>query len=484
MEPTTKNSSDSLYLLGFESLGKVSQVLLTTSSFDNLVQAVVNSVLGEVEKLGHDFHIAVLALQQGNILKRISMSDTSAAISVRGASATPFEAIETPLSAKNNLCIKSLTEKKSFLTYSFQDILHPPFDKAKCDRLQKAGEIRTSAVFPIIVKGNAIGIIIFSTKQNLSKLNPEEETFISNLTGIIGIAVENARLFEQVEKERLQLQKANAKLRELDHLKDEFVSLASHELRTPLTSIKYYLWMTLQGKGGKLEEKQRFFLDRAYSSTTRLTKMVNDMLNISRIESNRVVLSPFKTKIHAIAEDVADEVRPKAKELGIRLTVASHGLKLHTQREVDLPDVLIDRDKIKEVLVNLIGNALKFTPKKGSVKVWFEVNDDFVYVHVTDSGIGFDPAKEHQLFKKFGMIRESYAAYKDASQGTGLGLYICKSIIDLHGGHISAESEGQGKGATFSFSIPIYTEKLKTEFSHEFAGKTDAGIIMTQVMAE
>lgn len=350
-------------------------------------------------------------------------------------------------------------------------------------------------VVPLITKNNFIGLILLGDKlsgdiysdQDLKLLelfSPELSLAVQNAEAYENISQFNITLREEVDSATASLKKANARLRELDRMKDEFVSLASHELRTPLTSIKYNLWMTLQGKAGNVTEKQKMYLERAYSSTTRLTKMVNDMLNISRIESNRIILNPFRSKLHTVAEDVIEEIRPHAKHLGVRLILVNYAVKPDSAEKVKLPDVIIDRDKIKEVLVNLIGNSLKFTPKDGQIRVWFEVDRDFVWVHITDSGIGFNPTKTRELFKKFGMIRESYVAYKDASQGTGLGLYICKSIISLHNGQIKAHSPGHNQGATFSFSVPIYSEQLKKHFAREFAGKTDAGIIMTQVMAE
>lgn len=360
------------------------------------------------------------------------------------------------------------------------------------DKLRSQGY---SLVLAFSLRDELVGGLLIGEKETGSSFTEQDISLLQLVGPELAIAFKNSlsyneivrfniTLREEVDSATASLKKANARLRELDRMKDEFVSLASHELRTPLTSIKYNLWMTLQGKAGSVTEKQKMYLERAYSSTTRLTKMVNDMLNISRIESNRIILNPFRSKLHTVAEDVIEEIRPHAKHLGVRLILVNYAVKPDSAEKVKLPDVIIDRDKIKEVLVNLIGNSLKFTPKDGQIRVWFEVDRDFVWVHITDSGIGFNPTKTRELFKKFGMIRESYAAYKDASQGTGLGLYICKSIISLHNGQIKAHSPGHNQGATFSFSVPIYSEQLKKHFAREFAGKTDAGIIMTQVMAE
>lgn len=467
--------------LEFDSLSNVAEVFLSNTNFDDLIQAVVDKVLFELEKLGKDFHVAVLALKKGDSLKRITMSQTDAATQIRGASRTTFEEIETPLSAIDNLCIKSMNDRENYLTHSFKDILHPPFSIEKCQRLQDAGGIETSIVFPIVVQNQAIGIIIFSTKKFVAKLEPREVAFIKGLTSIIGIAVENSRLFSQVQKERNELSRVNKKLLELDKLKDEFVSLASHELRTPMVSIRNYIWMVLNGKGGKVNPKQREFLRRAYDSTSRLSRLVNSMLNLSRIESGRVILSVQQADIRMVLKDVVTEIGARADQLGIKLVIRQKIESTKTGDAVQLPTVIIDIDKIKEVLVNLIGNSLKFTPVGGSITIALSVDQDEVHVSVTDTGVGLEKDQIPKLFQKFSMLRESYSANATTAQGTGLGLYICKSIIEMHGGKIWVESEGRGKGSSFIFTVPRFSEKQMHLMNKNPHAAKDAGIIHTAV---
>lgn len=247
----------------------------------------------------------------------------------------------------------------------------------------------------------------------------------------------------------IQLEKANKKLKQLDILKNEFVSVASHELRTPMTAIKSYLWMALEGKGGELNEKQKYYIQRGYNSVDRLVRLVNDMLNISRIESGTIKLTMISLDLKKIAEDVIEEVQPKANELGVIVTM---------NEIAQLPTVMADHDKIKEILFNLIGNSLKFTPKGGTVKISFAVNEDFVETSIKDTGSGIEADDISKLFQKFGLMPGSYTTNQTA-MGTGLGLYICRSIIEQHGGRIWAQSEGRGKGATFTFKLKIFTNE-------------------------
>jgi signal transduction histidine kinase len=234
-------------------------------------------------------------------------------------------------------------------------------------------------------------------------------------------------------------------------MKDDFVSVASHELRTPMTAIKSYLWMALAGKGGKLSEKQAYYLNRSYNSTDRLIKLVNDMLNISRIDSGRISVTLDKVNIVELAQEVIEEVKPRADELKLSLVLE----KSLAKKDIS---VIADKEKIKEVLINLIGNSLKFTPEKGTITIHFEKKEDKIFTHVTDTGRGIDVKDLSTLFRKFGMIEGSYATNKKAS-GTGLGLYISKSIVDLHDGEITGSSEGIGKGSTFSISLLKFTQE-------------------------
>jgi len=274
---------------------------------------------------------------------------------------------------------------------------------------------------------------------------------------------------------------ANQKLKELDKMKDDFVSVASHELRTPMTAIKSYLWLALAGKGGKLSTKQEYYLQRSYNSVDRLIKLVNDMLNISRIESGRIFVSLAKIDIVDLVTEVVEEIKPRIDELKIKISIDFGNKGTLSRSEIKL--VIADVDKIKEVVLNLIGNSLKFTEPGGTISIFFTKDGDKIITNVKDSGHGIDAKDMPTLFTKFGMIQGSYATNKKAS-GTGLGLYISKSIIELHGGEIQGASEGVGKGSTFSFSLLDYsTAMLKKMTSKLDNGSRDQtiGIIHTSI---
>jgi len=245
-----------------------------------------------------------------------------------------------------------------------------------------------------------------------------------------------------------QLVEANSKLQQLDHLKDEFVSLASHELRTPMTAIKSYLWLFLESKNLPLNDKQKTYIERAYQATDRLITLVNDMLNVSRIESGRMNINLKPFNMVKLINEVTDELKPTAIKQKISLNIEID--------ELNLPEVTADQNKIREVIINLIGNSLKFTDENGKITIKLFKQKDSMVIQIKDTGKGIKAEDMPKLFHKFQTVGSNYLT-KNNSQGTGLGLYLSKSIVELHKGKIWAESEGEGKGSIFSFTLPFKT---------------------------
>jgi signal transduction histidine kinase len=278
------------------------------------------------------------------------------------------------------------------------------------------------------------------------KTGDEIESLSHSFSSLIDQLLQREHLLEIISS---QLKNANEQLKVLDELKTEFVSVASHELRTPMTSIKSYLWMALKGKGGELNDKQKYYIERSYNSVVRLVRLVDDLLNISRIESGHISINFQEVNLMKVTQEVIDEVFPRALELGILIDM---------QKDDSLPTVLADPEKIKEVLFNLIGNSLKFTQRGGSIVVTYSRKNDYLETRVIDNGVGISGEDMQKLFRKFGLISGSYVTNQTSIGGTGLGLYICRSIIDLHHGEIKAQSDGKDKGATFTFTLKVYND--------------------------
>ena len=227
----------------------------------------------------------------------------------------------------------------------------------------------------------------------------------------------------------------------VDRMKTEFVSVVSHELRTPLTAIKGYVELILGGQTGEINDIQRDFLSIVQNSTGRLTALINDILDISRIESGRV-------DVKRVAVDYARVVRETAATLAQE--AAAKNIALATELPESLPPVIGDPDRIAQALMNLLSNAIKYTPDGGRVRVCVETAPTVVTTCIEDTGIGISPADQRRLFQRF--FRADNSSTREAG-GTGLGLAITKAIVEKLHGTIWVES-APGEGARFYFTLP------------------------------
>lgn len=236
---------------------------------------------------------------------------------------------------------------------------------------------------------------------------------------------------------------------EVDRLKSEFVATVSHELRTPMTSIRGYVDVLLMGAAGAVNENQSHFLDIIKNNTERLSILVNDLLDVSRIESGRVTLSPQALDLREIAEDVIGDVLRRSQEENKPMA-----LSLDAPRR--LPHVYGDIERIRQILGNLVDNAYHYTPENGTITVRIHTPNGGreVQVDVKDNGVGIPLEDQNRVFERF--YRGEHPLVL-ATPGTGLGLSIVKEIVEMHRGRIWMKSSGTpGDGSTFSFTLPVY----------------------------
>jgi signal transduction histidine kinase len=237
-----------------------------------------------------------------------------------------------------------------------------------------------------------------------------------------------------------ELQDANERLQEHDRRRSKFVSVASHELRTPMTSIKGFVENMLDGLTGQLTDRQQHYLQRVKHNIERLTRIINQLLDWSRIDVGRIELRPEPLAICEFVRDVVESFQTMAAEKSITLHIAACE---------EFPLVQADRDKLEQVLWNLIGNAVKFTPQGGRVSVEFLLKEGFVQIGIIDSGCGIAAHEVSKVFNEFSKVESSVPS----SQGAQLGLFITKSLVRLHGGDIWVESQ-LNVGSRFYFTIP------------------------------
>jgi len=246
---------------------------------------------------------------------------------------------------------------------------------------------------------------------------------------------------DELEIITVSLTKQRKQLMELNHAKDEFISIASHQLRTPATGVKQYIAMTLEGYAGKLNPQQTAFLQQAYESNERQINIVNDLLRVAKIDAGKVVLDKQKTDMVALIENVINEQGSKIKDRQQKAIFTHTHKVLHTK---------IDAHKIRMVVENILDNASKYTPPKRDIEVKISKTKGVIHIAVKDQGVGLRKRDTDKIFNKFTRIDNPMSV---SEGGTGLGLYWAKKIMDLHKGSIDVES-ALGKGSVFTITIP------------------------------
>lgn len=313
------------------------------------------------------------------------------------------------------------------------------------------------ATRPLLFPGESdvIGVIYADAPHATRPLSDRTKDLIGSIATSATFAVENF-LLRQKDLERrlaeLDMEREIDRLRLIDRLKTEFLSNVSHELRTPLTAIKGSIDNMLDGLAGGINDRQRRYLERLAENTAQLERLISDLLDLARIESGTLRFSPRSTSVTRLIEDAAQSVRPLAERREVVIRVEPPGEEIV---------VSADRDRLMQVLFNLLGNALKFTGSGGCVTLGATPQEGTVLFVVTDTGCG---VPEHDLERIFDRFYQSPGPEGIKTSGTGLGLPIARSLVELHGGRIWAE--GAGQGTRFLFTLPLPAPP-KVEPSHE-----------------
>lgn len=297
-----------------------------------------------------------------------------------------------------------------------------------------------------------LGYLVLGDKKSGNAYSRQDVKMLSILSGELAIAIQNSLRFEEIKQFNItleqkvseatkELRKANIRLKQLDHTKDEFISMASHQLRTPLTTIKGYLSMVLEGEAGPVTKEERDMVRKAFDSAERMVYLIADLLNVSRLQSGKFVIENKPTDL---AEMVAAEVGQ------LQESARNHGVSLTFDRPAKFPLTNIDENKIRQVIMNFIDNAIYYTPSGGKITAALEATDEAINFTVTDTGLGVPKDEQSHLFSKFYRADNARKARPD---GTGLGLFMAKKVIVAEGGAIIFRST-EGKGSTFGFTFP------------------------------
>ncbi len=346
-----------------------------------------------------------------------------------------IQAIRVPLTKEGGILAQAVLKKRTYhiKNASKAEDLNP--------EILGALKARSFVVTPLVTGGSVVGIIWADNSDSGRPIKKEAIGSLIFLANQAALAIRNIQLY-------INLEEANKELVRLSNIKSEFVSTVSHELRTPLTSIKEGVLLVLDQTAGKINDTQKRCLTIAQQEVDRLARIINNLLDISRIEAGKVELKKRWVNIAELSKEVLTSLQSQAKDKGIHLRF---------EPPTDLPKMYIDPDRIKEVFINLLGNALKFTLRRGKITLRIEDKKDEVEVSVSDTGPGIPADQMDKIFDKFHQVE---GASFSGTGGTGLGLPIAQKIIEMHQGRIWVKSR-LGRGSRFIFTLPKDSQRTK-----------------------
>lgn len=418
-------------------LQSMSDVTVRALSTDEMVREIVLAIDGE---FSYPFVAIGLCDAQAHALHWKSLACTK-------TKDTPFPRVEkiTPVSlaSRSNICANAIRTGRRRVAHELRDVFLLDASDEDIERYVKESKIKSILILPLIFEGNSIGVLAIGMDRPGKGLTRYERETFQPLLGLITIAIKKAETYGHLQRTTKQLRAANRHLHELDEMKTEFLSIASHQLRTPLAVVKGYIGMLKGGMLGPLAEKQTETLGRMEAGTEQLIMLVNHLLDVSRIEANRLQVRLERVDIGSTLDTLVKFLHAKADEKHLALNFV-------------LPEKIIaanvDPEKVKEVFMNLLDNAIKYTDV-GSVTVEVREDGHNVIVTVRDTGHGLTEKDMSHLFEKF----VTGSASQKVKTTTGLGLYVCKKLTEAMQGTVTAESAGVEGGSTFTVTFPLVT---------------------------
>lgn len=422
--------------LFLKALQDITSLITRTLDFQNMTQEIVDGISTRLHYVG-----GVVLLLSEDLKKIYPIAWSRTSITEKVLSALPVNPLEYygNFDRDDTLSIRAIKDGQIQVADRLNQFFSPPIPLKVANAMQKVAGIKSVVAVPIFSESGIIGVIDFFLAKPKSEIRMTEFEMMQALANQMGIVTRNLMFYDQIRAANDQLQIANEKLMELDKLKSEFISIASHQLRTPLTIIKGYLSLIMEGSYGPYSQPIGQTLQNIFESSQRLIALVNDLLDISRIESGRMIFDLQVIDLNQLVRTVVDELKLNAEKKDLKFSYEAPAVPVM---------VNADASKLRQVVFNLVDNSIKYT-HKGFVKVGLHLKDNEATFDVTDSGVGVPPEVMGRLFEKFS--RGSQALTN--SEGTGLGLFIAKKIIEALGGKIGAESDGAEKGSRFFFTI-------------------------------
>lgn len=419
---------------GLYVLQKISRYISTTLEEKRVFKSIeINSL----KELGFDKAVAFLFSEKNN--KFVFKLNP-------GYEEYDLEIITEFIAPNKDIWLDLINREKTISSFSM------PEELGIAEDIKKVFKISSFVISPLLPKEGDKGILFVGAESFDISITEGDEELITILANQLGQSLENARLFEKTWKAQQELEKrveertreltnALSEVKKISKRKTDFVSSVSHELRAPLTSIKGYAAILSSGKLGTLPEEAQKRMEKLNKHCDELVQLVNNLLDIARIESGKVTMKQEEHSLKKIIEEVSDllSVQFKEKQIGFSYHMADEPI-----------DVFVDLVQIKRVFINLLNNAVKFTPNNGAISINCQKIVSGIQVNVSDTGCGIPPEALESIFNEF------YRVDNDINQqvkGTGLGLALVKNIIEAHKGKVWVNSKFH-EGATFSFTLP------------------------------
>jgi len=317
-------------------------------------------------------------------------------------------------------------------------------------------------IIPLLVNKNIVGYLCGGNKSNGASYSLHDIRFLDTISDELAVALQSAQRYEEIkqlnddlqikiDQATAELRKSNKKLLELDETKDEFISMASHQLRTPLTSVKGYISMLLDEDMGALKPTQRKVLEEAYGSSQRMVYLIGDFLNLSRLRTGKFIIERSPVSLSQLIQEEIAQLKAAAELRNVTLRFDAPS---------EFPMLSIDETKMRQVMMNFIDNAIYYAkPEGGTVNVTLSEHQTHISFKVDDDGIGVPKAERSKLFTKFYRAENAKKARPD---GTGVGLFMAKKVVDAHEGTILFDTK-ENKGSTFGFRLPLIGDNLYEE---------------------
>ncbi len=420
-------------------LRQLDDISLSTSSTTDVASGMTAAI---AIALGYDVVSIAMVNEKENVLQWKSLSSSVPWIT---KVITKIDIKRLRASMSNGLAsVTALAGKKEHYIDDPGQVYPQNFVQAlrEADQSPDIEEVKHSILYPLQFGREILGLLTLSSSRSLKDLSRYEQDAVNGITGLVALAMYKAELYEDLQIATEKLEDANKQLTELDKEKSEFMSIASHQLYTPLTALRGYISMLQEGDFGDISKKQKPIMNILNASAEKLIGLIKNLLDISRIESGRLELNLKSLDVGKMVDDLVKTLYPNAVAKKLNLNF--------NKVEDNLPHVVADEQRLRQVMLNFIDNAIKYTDQ-GTVDVQLKSDADNVIFSVTDTGKGIASKEINRLFHKFSRVG---GASRFHTEGTGLGLYVAQKIVKEHNGEVQVSSSGVGHGSTFGMTLP------------------------------